>query len=375
MKKMRKKSEKDRRKKETIFERVELETHEKPSELEYIYQPKIAEAITEKSNFNRWLEKERLRLSGHYCKMGSDHFDREYLIFEQESEKRSKKLHALFEEAEKERQARKDFRYQKDSPTPSLLFGFPLRGVPRLPLPPLPPLIPIIAGVLPLPWWWDLMRPPYKYEHYTVQHRIKYPFRTLVYHGSPASSSDDIGMKPDDEHWKALFKDAETTLNLQYRCWLPERSLDRSTNFLGEFTISPSLYYDGLVDIKSGGKVTVKAETAVGLRLCTHEDKNHDGGWHYDSAYDSVICSWESKCQFPESFSIEDTQYGLHIFPERSVYAVAEGSVGAGWGFFLDVTQIITITAENAWVHFELNELGTILTPHPTLTLYYSKRL
>ncbi|MFC1560913.1 hypothetical protein ACFL4V_00390 [Candidatus Latescibacterota bacterium] len=358
MKQEHKRSKKGRRKKATKFEkfeRVELETHEKSSGVEYIYQPKIAKVISEKSNFIRWLEKERLRLSGLSGKAGSDHFDREYQIFEQESEKRSKKLHTLFEKAEKERQVRKDFRYQKGSPPPSLLFGFP---------PPPPPL------PIPLPWPEGIPRPLYGYEYYTVQY-MHPPFKRTVYHGS--RPSDNIVMKPDDEHWRALFHDAETTLNMQYRYWLPNPS---SSNFTGEFAISPSLSYSGLVSIKSGGKVTVTAETAVGLRQCTHEDKHHDADFHYDRAYDSVIDNWYSKCQFPESFCVEDTQYGVHSFPGWPggyVCAIAEGSVGAGWGFFLDVAQIITINAENANVHFELNNVGTIHTPHPTLTLCHRR--
>jgi hypothetical protein len=370
MKKTRNESEEGGKQEEIRFEGVESASDKEPSEPEYIYQPKIAEAIKEKSDYARWLEKERLRLSGLSGKEGTDHFDREYQIFEQESEAHSKRLRMLFEEAEQERQARREIRYRTDLPPPSPPYGFHPPGfalLPRL------PQIPEVAGPMPPPWW-DLRPPLYRYEYYAEQHTLKYPLRALVYHGVSTSPSDDIGMKPDGEHWIAQFRDAETTLSLQYRYWLPERSLDHATNFLGGFSISPHLYYRGLVDIKSGGKVTVQAETAVGLRLCTHWTPMHDLGWHYDSAYDSVIDSWLSRCQFPGSYSVEDTQQGLHVFPEGAVYAVAEGSVGAGSRFFLDVTQMITITAENAQVHFELNNVGTIYTPYPTLTLHYGRR-
>jgi hypothetical protein len=316
----------------------------------YIHQPKVSQAIKERSDFIKWKEKERMRL---ICQ--TDEFDKAYEAFKKEEQERSHTMLGMEQEAEQERSMQKSpFRL----PDFEREFGFPDIDV-ELPRRPLLDTDRMMAELAP--------RRMFGYTDFVLP-----AFRTLVYSGSPASPSALIYPCPDLEYWGAWFENDEVSLSQQYRLWFPG---GRCT---GRFEIWPRLTVKGLVDIGRGGKVSVGAECGAAIVECTNEDRNHDDGGHYDPEYDTVLGGWRSVCLQPHPPIFEDIEEGLHTF----LYPLYPNGVAVGfdldcpWGAvgrFIDIGHYVQIRAENAWVQFRPsdNSRGWIHTPFPVIRLWY----
>jgi hypothetical protein len=311
----------------------------------YVSQPRTTELIKEKSAFVEWTEAEQARLRSQ-----PGDFAKAYAAFRKEQRKRSQALLALEQEAHREKGERKD------------RFGFGYFGRPRG-----------VPDVLPLQHQ-DQGEVAFEAAEPAMFGYIDYqltPFRTQVYSGSPAFPSSLMEPCPDLEHWSAWLANDEVALSQQCRLWFP------GGRYTGGFLVSPRVTVEGLVDIGAGGKVSVGADCGVAFVWCTHKDRDHDNGWHYDPAYDTLVRLWRSVCMQPHPPLFVDTQPGLHTFTHDSEYVIAIGfdllrSYG-GPGRFIDIAQYVSITAENAVAQFGpgagSGQTGWIRTPFPTVRL------
>lgn len=299
----------------------------------YRSQRKVSKWIKEASAFARWCEKEEFGLSKGLLEGDPD---KAYKLFEQERARKKSSLWALQHDAREEKRKRVLLRPGLDSAHGRQRAWKAEQGFPIL----------LGQGATTL----------------FKEHEIS-PTKTLLYSGSPASTSFLIYPCPDLRQWSAWFDDDEVTLNQGYRYWFPDKMppfiLPNGPNliFSGRFIIDTRFTLQGVVDIGRYGSVTVDIATYVTVVECNADDKNHDNGWHYDPNYDRIIVTWSSYCncdQIQQRY-YSDTQQGLHTFAHYIEQPVHFSCCCGAPNRFVEVTHLLTLTAINATCQFGPN--------------------